>query len=68
MTRLVRDHEALEARIEAAARATAHDIIQSYLGPDHKVIKMQDFYGALVYALKRREQGHAEDGDVLTLT
>ncbi len=65
----MRDHEALEARIEAEARATAHGIIQSYLGPDHKVIKMQDFYGALVYALKTaREQGHAEDGDVLTLT
>ncbi len=71
MTRLVRDHEALEARIEAEARATAHGIIQSYLGPDHKVIKMQDFYGALVYALKTaREHGHADniDGDVLTLT
>ena len=32
---------------------------------------MQDFYGALVYALKTaREHGHADniDGDVLTLT
>lgn len=67
----MRDHEALEARIEAEARATAHGIIQSYLGPDHKVIKMQDFYGALVYALKTaRAHGHADniDGDVLTLT
>ena len=67
----MRDHEALEARIEAEARATAHGIIQSYLGPDHKVIKMQDFYGALVYAVKTvREHGHADniDGDVLTLT
>jgi hypothetical protein len=32
---------------------------------------MQDFYGALVYALKTaRERGHADNagGDVLTLT
>ena len=71
VTRLVRDQEALEARIEAEARATAHGIIQSYIGPDHKVIKMQDLYGGLVYALKTaRERGHADnaDGDVLTLT
>jgi len=58
----VRDHEALEARIEAAARATAHGIIQSYLGPDHKVIKMQDFYGALVYAVKTaRDRGKTDN-------
>jgi hypothetical protein len=42
VTRLVRDHEALEHQIEAEARATAHGIIQSYLGPDHKVLNMQD--------------------------
>jgi len=69
--RLVRDHEALEDRMEAEARATAQGIIQSYIGPDHKVIKMQDFYGALVFALKSaRERGQADnaDGHVLTLT
>jgi hypothetical protein len=71
VTRLVREHEALEEQIEAEARATAQGIIQSYIGPDHRVIKMQDFYGGLVYALKTaREQGHADNagGDVLTLT
>jgi len=69
--RLVRDHEALEDRMEAEARATAQGIIQSHIGPDHKVIKMQDFYGALVFALKSaRERGQADnaDGHVLTLT
>ena len=30
---------------DAKARATAHALIQGYLGPDHKVI---DFFSALV--------------------
>jgi hypothetical protein len=29
-----------EVSMEAAARETAHDLIQGYLGPDHKVINM----------------------------
>lgn len=33
-------------------RARAHGLIQGYLGPDHKVINMRDFYSALVQALK----------------
>lgn len=32
--------------------ATAHALIQSYLGPDHKVIDMAAFFSALVQALK----------------
>jgi len=37
---------------DAKARATAHALIQGYLGPDHKVIDMAAFYSALVQALK----------------
>lgn len=56
--RLVRESEALETSMDAEARATAHALIQGYLGPDHKVTSMSDFYSALVQALKAaREQG-----------
>jgi len=41
-----------ESDIDAKARATAHALIQGYLGPDHKVISMSDFFSALVQALK----------------
>ncbi|MEZ5827675.1 MAG: hypothetical protein R3D30_10850 [Hyphomicrobiales bacterium] len=41
-----------ESDIDARARATAHALIQGYLGPDHKVISMSDFFSALVQALK----------------
>ena len=37
---------------DAKTRATAHALIQGYLGPDHKVIDMKAFYSALVQALK----------------
>ncbi len=48
----------------------AHVLIQGYLGPDHRVINMQSFYGALVQALRAaRMQGQDDcSGDVLTLT
>jgi pyridoxal/pyridoxine/pyridoxamine kinase len=64
VVRMVQEQDALEARMDADA------LIQGYLGPDHKVLNMADFYSALVQALKTaREQGHADnaDGDVLTL-
>ena len=36
-------------------------IFQSYLGPDHKVTNMQNFYSGLVQALKAaRERGQAD--------
>jgi hypothetical protein len=36
-------------------------IIQSYIGPDHRVVDMQAFYGALVEALlKAHHQGWQE--------
>ena len=56
--RIVQDDAELEARIDNEARATAHALIQGYLGPDHKVMNMQRFYSGLVQALKAaREQG-----------
>ena len=33
------------------AREIAKDLIQGYVGPDHKVIDMKAFYSALVQAL-----------------
>ena len=59
--RIVEEDAALEARIEAETRATAHALIQGYLGPDHKVMDMGRFYSALVQALKAaRRQGQAD--------
>jgi len=34
------------------AEQIAHGLIQSYIGPDHKVIDMRSFFGALVAALR----------------
>jgi hypothetical protein len=40
------------------AKQIAPGLIQSYIGPDHKVIDMKAFFGALVHALKvAHEQG-----------
>jgi hypothetical protein len=59
--RLVREDAELEASMDADAHATAHALIQSYLGPDHKVTNMQRFYSGLVQALKAaRERGQAD--------
>lgn len=65
--RLVEQDAELEARMDTEARATAHALIQGYLGPDHRVISIPDFYSALVQALKAaRHQGHADcHGEVL---
>jgi len=38
--------------IYAKARETARGLIQSYIGPDHKVLDMPAFYSALVQALR----------------
>ena len=70
VSRLVRQHEAIEAQRAAEARQVARGLIQGYIGPDHRVLNMQSFYGALVRALEAaREQGQADCPDgVLTLT
>ena len=34
------------------AEQIAHGLIQSYIGPDHKVIDMRNFFAALVAALR----------------
>ena len=39
-------------QFKTRAEQIAHGIIQSYIGPDHKVIDMQSFYVALVAALR----------------
>jgi hypothetical protein len=58
-----------EARREAEARQVAKELIQGYVGPDHKVINMQSFCSALVQALRAaRMRGEDDAGDVLTLT
>jgi hypothetical protein len=70
VSRLVREQEAMESRREAEARTTAHGLIQGYIGPDHKVIDMPNFYSALVQAIRTaRWQGQTDgpDEDVLTL-
>lgn len=45
--RFVRDEAELEDRMDAEARATAQALIQKYIGLDHKVMVMSDFYSAL---------------------
>jgi len=45
---------------DAKAQATAHALIQGYLGPDHKVINMAAFYSALVQALKEAADASRE--------
>ena len=71
VSRLVREQEAMEANREAEARATAHGLIQGYIGLDHKVVDMPNFYSALVQAIRTaRWQGQSNGAgeDVLTLT
>lgn len=71
VSRLVREQEAMESRREAEARTTAHGLIQGYIGPDHKVIDMPNFYSALVQAIRTARWRGQTDGpgeDVLTLT
>ena len=71
VTRLVREQESTEARQEAEARAAAHGLIQGYIGPDHRVVDMPNFYSALVQAIRTaRWQGQTDrpGEDVLTLT
>jgi hypothetical protein len=43
------------------AKQTAHGLIQSYIGPDHRVMDMPSFYGALVQALQTAHQNAEAD-------
>jgi hypothetical protein len=38
------------------AQQIAHGLIQGYIGPDHKVMDMRAFFGALVQALEAAHQ------------
>jgi hypothetical protein len=71
VSRLVREQETMEAHREAEARATAHGLIHSYIGPDHRVLDMPNFYSALVQAIRTARWQGQTDGqgeDILTLT
>jgi hypothetical protein len=35
------------------ARQIAHGLIQDYIGPDHRVMDMRSFFGALAQALQQ---------------
>jgi hypothetical protein len=38
------------------AQQIAHGLIQGYVGPDHRVMDMPSFFGALVQALQAAHQ------------
>jgi hypothetical protein len=38
------------------AQQIAHGLIQGYVGPDHRVMDMRNFFGALVLALQTAHQ------------
>ncbi len=70
VSRLVREREAMEARREAEARATAHDLIHIHVGPDDRIADVETFYSALVQAIRAaRWQGETDRSreDVLSL-
>jgi hypothetical protein len=61
VSRLAREREAMEARREAEARATAHDLIQLHVGPDDRIADVPNFYSALVQAIRNaRWQGETD--------
>ena len=46
------------------AGQVAHSLIQGYIGPDHQVMHMASFYGALVQALQAaHQQGWTDRGE-----
>jgi hypothetical protein len=51
------------------AKKIAHGLIQGYIGPDHRVMDMPSFFGALVQALQAAyEQGWKDQSDAESLT
>ncbi len=69
VTDIVEKEVAFMERMKADADKTATALIQSYLGPDHKVLNMASFHSALSQALKdAREQGQVDEfGELVTL-
>jgi hypothetical protein len=69
VTDLVEKEVAFLERMKADADKAATALIQSYLGPDHKVIDMAAFHSGLSQALRlAREQGQVDkSGEVVTL-
>jgi hypothetical protein len=47
---------------ETKAKQIAHGLIQSYIGPDHKVIDMRSFFGALISALEEAHKSGRNEG------
>jgi hypothetical protein len=45
------------------AKQIANGLIQSYIGPDSRVVDMPSFYGALVQALQAHQQGWKDRGE-----
>jgi hypothetical protein len=69
-SRLARERQAMAARREAEARATARNLIELHVGPDDKIANVSRFYSALVQAIAAaRWQGEADRSreDVLSL-
>jgi len=51
------------------AEQIAHGLIQSFIGPDHRVMDMPSFYGALVQALQAaHQQGWKDRSEAEKLT
>ena len=47
--------------LKSESERVGHALVQSYIGPDHKVIDMRRFYGVLVQELERaHEEGLSE--------
>jgi hypothetical protein len=46
------------------AQQVAHGLIQGYIGPDHRVMDMHSFFGALVQALQAAHQQGWNDGAI----
>lgn len=69
VTDLVEKEVALLERMKADTDRQATALIQSYLGPDHKVTDMAAFHSGLSQALRQaREQGQVDkSGDMVTL-
>jgi hypothetical protein len=61
-------HKAVQARREAEARNVAQELIQTYIGPDLRVVSVQHFHSALIQALKDARLKGQDDCDVLTLS